>query len=89
MNVINERQTAYLKGRLINDNIRAMIATIRAANEEANINAILTSLDAKKAFDSVEHSYIKECLTKFGLASFNKIFDILYSDLHCCKWENS
>lgn len=29
----------------------------------------------------MEHSYIKECLTKFGLASFNKIFDILYSDL--------
>ena len=76
--VIDERQTAYLKGRLINDNIRSMVATIRVANEEGNIDAILTSLDAKKAFDSVEHSYIKECLRKFGLSSFVGIFEILY-----------
>ena len=79
--VIKERQTAYLKGRLINDNVRAIIATIEAANLEQNLNAILTSLDAKKAFDSVEHSYIRECLRKFGLASFVGIFDVLYSDL--------
>ena len=79
--VINERQTAYLKGRLINDNVRAMIATIGTANFEENVDAILTSLDAKKAFDSVEHSYIRECLIKFGLPNFVNIFKILYYDL--------
>ena len=79
--VINERQTAYLKKRLINDNIRAIIATVDVANVEENVDAILVSLDAKKAFDSVEHSFIKECLSRFGLASFCGIFDLLYSEL--------
>ena len=35
----------------------------------------------KKAFDSVEHSYIGKCLEKFGLANFIPIFKILYKDL--------
>ena len=79
--VIKARQTAYLKNRLINDNIRAIIATVDTANVEENLDAILVSLDAKKAFDSVEHSYIRECLHRFGVPEFTKIFDILYSDL--------
>ena len=79
--VIKARQTAYLKNRLINDNVRAIIATIDVANVEENLDAILVSLDAKKAFDSVEHSFIRECLRRFGVPDFIKIFDILYSDL--------
>ena len=77
---INEGQTAYLKGRLINDNVRSMIATINLSNEE-EIDGLLVSLDAKKAFDSVEHSYIEKCLEKIGLACFIPIFHILYKDL--------
>ena len=56
---MKERQTAYLKGRLINDNIRSILATINISNLEEKIDGILVSLDAKKAFDSVEHSYIE------------------------------
>ena len=78
---ISENQTAYLKGRLINDNVRSLIATINLASSEADIDAILVSLDAKKAFDSVEHSYIRTCLRKFGLENFLPIFDTLYSEL--------
>ena len=79
--VIAGRQTAYLKGRLINDNIRSLIATINLTNVEEELDGILVSLDAKKAFDSVEHSYIRKCLARFGLDSFIPIFNILYSDL--------
>ena len=80
--VIAARQTAYLKGRLINDNIRSIVMSIRLANlDEENIDGLIVSLDAKKAFDSVEHSYIESCLKKFGLSSFVKIFKTLYSDL--------
>ena len=78
---ICENQTAYLKGRLINDNIRALRASINVINEETDIDAVLISLDAKKAFDSVEHSYIETCLRKFGLSGFVPIFKTLYSDL--------
>ena len=78
---IEERQTAYLKGRLINDNIRSMLASLKVANSERDISGLLVSLDAKKAFDSVEHSYIEKVLRKFGLGSFVPIFKVLYSDL--------
>ena len=78
---IGENQTAYLKGRLINDNVRSLLANIKIVNQEENINAAIISLDAKKAFDSVEHSYIEKCLRKYGLNSFVPIFRMLYADL--------
>ena len=78
---IKERQTAYLKGRIINDNIRAMLSTLNLANIEENFNGLLVSLDAKKAFDSVDHGYIEECLRRFGCSRFVKIFRILYAGL--------
>ena len=79
---IGARQTAYLKGRLINDNIRAIMLSIHLANvDDETIDGLLVSLDAKKAFDSVEHSYIEKCLTRFGLRDFVPIFKILYSEL--------
>ena len=78
---IKERQTAYIKGRLINDNIRAILATINLTNSEPDLDGLLVSLDAKKAFDSVEHGYIEKCLIRFGLKGFIPIFRVLYSDL--------
>ena len=78
---IEERQTAYLKGRLINDNIRSLISTIKVANLENNFNGLIVSLDAKKAFDSVDHKYIELALQKFGLTNFVPIFRLLYSEL--------
>ena len=77
---IEERQTAYLKGRLINDNIRAIMSTINLANAE-QLNGLIVSLDAKKAFDSVDHNYIERCLQSFGCSRFVGIFRILYKDL--------
>ena len=71
---IKERQTAYLKGRLINDNVRALLGSINVSNLEEQVDGLLVSLDAKKAFDSVEHSYIEKCLKNFGLADFVPIF---------------
>ena len=79
--VIGARQTAYLQGRLINDNVRSLIATINAANNEEGIDGLIVSLDAKKAFDSVEHQYIRKCLESFGLSRFIPIFNVLYSEL--------
>ena len=79
--LIDGRQTAYVKGRMINDNLRTIFASIEIANEEIDIDGLLVSLDAKKAFDSVDHQYIRQCLAKFGFTSFIKIFDILYKDL--------
>ena len=78
---IKENQTAYIKGRIINDNIRAILASIEVANSEINIDGLIVSLDAKKAFDSVSHRYIEKCLEKFGVGRFVPIFKVLYKDL--------
>ena len=48
---------------------------------EEDIDGLVVSLDAKKAFDSVEHSYIEKCLANFGLRDFIPIFRVLYKDL--------
>ena len=77
---LKERQTAYLKGRLINDNLRAMIATIEIANVE-DTSGLIVALDAKKAFDSVSHSYLELVLKKFGCTRFIPIFNTLYAEL--------
>ena len=57
---IDEPQTAYLKGRLINYNLRAMLNTIEIANIENNLNGLIVALDAKKVFDSVSQDYIEK-----------------------------
>ena len=53
--VIDSHQTAYLKNRQISDNIHTMLHTT-----EHSGRSMITSLDAEKAFDSLEHWYIKE-----------------------------
>ena len=78
---VNGGQTAYLKNRLINDNIRALLSTVNLTNLENDTNGLLVALDAKKAFDSVSHSYIEKCLRKFGCGKFVPIFRTLYKDL--------
>ena len=78
---IGEEQTAYIPGRLINDNVRSLLMSIDQANSDRNVDGLVVSLDAKKAFDSVDHRYIKNCLKAFGLENFVGIFEVLYKGL--------
>ena len=55
--------------------------TIDLANLDNDVDGVLVSLDVKKAFDSVDHRYIRRTLTAFGLSGFIPIFDFLYKDL--------
>ena len=58
-----------------------MLSVINLANIEDNLEGVIVSLDAKKAFDSVDHNYIEKCLIKFGCVSFVPIFKTLYREL--------
>ena len=78
---IGGNQTAYLRTRLINDNIRAIHGTINITNLEERAKGLLVALDAKKAFDSVDHKYIEKCFISFGCERFIPIFRTLYAEL--------
>jgi exonuclease III len=79
--LIDPSQTAYVPGRSVMDNIRAN-TFIKDKCESNKINAILASLDARKAFDSVDHKYIEKILTEYGFGSnFKLFFRTLYKDL--------
>jgi exonuclease III len=79
--VIDPSQTAYVKGRSVMDNIRSNLF-LKKYCKDNKIDACLTSLDAKKAFDSVNHKYIDKVLTKYGFGEgFRRYFKVLYTDL--------
>ena len=77
--LIGPTQTAYIKNRQITDNLHLMQYMIEKVQDQ-NKEGMLISLDAEKAFDSIEHWYIKAVLEKSGLKSFTKIFDLLYKN---------
>jgi len=71
-NVLHPNQAAYLPGKQIQDNLR----TINIVNKNTP-NSIIMALDARKAFDSVNHEYIRKTLTAYGLENFVPIFNLL------------
>jgi hypothetical protein len=79
--IVDPSQTAYIPGRSVMDNIRSnnFVKEYCKAN---NINAALVSLDAKKAFDSVDHKYIDEVLENYGFGNtFRAYFKTLYNGI--------
>jgi len=79
--IIDSSQTAYVPGRSVMDNLRANFY-VKGQCKKKNTNSVLISLDAKKAFDSVDHSYIKRTLEAYGFGEhFIRTFQILYNDI--------
>ena len=79
--IIDKSQTAYVPGRSVMDNIRSNFL-IKSHCRNNKINALLISLDARKAFDSVSHEYISETLGAYGFGQlFITSFKTLYTDL--------
>lgn len=54
---LNPHQTAYIKGRQVHDNLR-LIDLVKSYCSDHKIDGYLVSLDAKKAFDSVDRSLV-------------------------------
>ena len=79
--IIDPSQTAYVPGRSVSDNLRSNFFYKNHCTQN-NIDSVLISLDAKKAFDSVDHNYIKETLIAYGFGpAFIRIFQTLYTNI--------
>jgi exonuclease III len=79
--IIDPSQTAYVSGRAVTDNLRANFF-LKNHCKQKRINAALISLDAKKAFDSVDHKYIKKTLEAYGFGEgFIRTFQTLYKNI--------
>ncbi len=79
--IIHKSQTAYIPGRNVHDNLR-MFEFYRRYCEEHDIDAVLMSMDAKKAFDSVDHKYMFRTVKKYGFSDeFIKTIKMLYNDI--------
>jgi exonuclease III len=79
--IIHPSQTAYIPGRSVADNLRSNFFYKKHCKDN-KIKSALISLDAKKAFDSVDHKYIEETLIAYGFGKdFVNTFKLLYKDL--------
>ena len=79
--IIVNSQTAYVPGRSVADNLRTNFF-FKQFCKSNKVNAVLISLDAKKAFDSVDHKYIEETLRAYGFGpKLINTFKVLYNKI--------
>ena len=78
--IVNQDQSAYVKGRYIGCNIRNLIDIFEYCENEG-IEGALLNIDYEKAFDSVEHSFIISVLEKFNFGpNFIEWIKIFYNN---------
>ena len=67
--IINSDQTGFIANRFIGENTRLIFDTITYTDNE-NIPGSLVIVDYAKAFDTLEWSYIDQCLNLFNFGEY-------------------
>jgi Reverse transcriptase (RNA-dependent DNA polymerase) len=67
--ITNVGQKGYSKKRQCQEVLISLISGIKQAKKN-NVKGLLISLDMKKAFDSLSHEYMGECLKFFGFGPY-------------------
>lgn len=65
--LVHPSQSAFIQGRSIHDNFRAVQLTCKALHSR-KANCILLKIDIAKAFDSVSWSFLLEILQRLGFS---------------------
>ena len=79
--LIDESQTAYIKGRFIGENTRLVYDVINHLLERKDSGMIL-SADFEAAFDSISWRFLSQVLDKYGFGpNFREIIDRLYLNM--------
>ena len=78
--LVHHDQTGFMKTRLATDNVRRLLHVIDSASSSDSQSAVL-SLDAEKAFDWLEWSYLWSVLQYMGFSeSFISMIKLLYAN---------
>lgn len=80
--LVDECQSAFIKGRHIHNNIRLVLDLLDYHTFEDTENLILF-VDFFKAFDSIEHNFLLETLKAFGFGDkFIQIINMFYKEIY-------
>ena len=87
-NIIDPSQTGFIKGRYIGENIR-LIWDVIEYTEDLDIPGILFFADFEKAFDSVNHTFMIDCLKFFNFGpSLIQWIKVFYNGALSCVTNN-
>ena len=64
---LSSKQTVYVKGRFISEG-RRFFSDILQVTDFLNLRGLVVTVDIQKAFDSVNHLFLKTTLKKFGFS---------------------
>ena len=85
--IIDHSQTGFIKGRYIGENIRLIFEIIDSVEE--NKPGLIFFSDFEKAFDSIDHSFMMNCLRHFNFGEeFIKWIQLFYRDANSCITNN-
>lgn len=86
--IIDNSQTGFIKGGYIGENIRLLFEVIDNCEDENKPGLIFFS-DFEKAFDSLDHTYMTNCLKHFNFGeSFLRWIQLFYKDAKSCVSNN-
>ena len=79
--IISDSQMGYVPGRDINFNNRLLRTALNHC-DTSKLDYVLMSLDAQKAYDSVDHEYISNTLAAYGFPKeFITVVNVLHKNL--------
>ena len=86
--IISPDETGFIKGRYIGENVRTLHEIIDYFNN-LNEKSLIFFSDFTKAFDILDHNFMKKCLLKFKFPNYMiNWVDLLYKDGKSCIHNN-